>query len=396
MTDRIDTLLKSLAETPFPGPSKQAVLQRGHRRRLRARVATSVAVVVLLAGGTATMATLQREAGRSADRPASAPGVVGTLRSPAGYPASFLAVRALGAHGGIAQMDSTTGKVKRYLTGRDTVSPAIAGGNLYYLRGVSGCSKVYRQPLAGGIPRQVATGKFAGVDQLVSDGHQRLAWLGCLLPGKQYGFWEGKVLHVEDTAGGQPRDVKADLAEFGISSLAVGSDGRLAVIGQTTTHQQSSTERDVKGKPMVVSVLHDVMYVVDPAKTDRLSAGHRLTPPAGCHFAAAGWHGTDLTAAVSCRTGNQADGSAHDKSRLVTISGRTLQVTKTLAELGPGDVFSMTVARNGATLAVMGNGAGIGPVPRVVNGSVALLPGIAVCLPDKPCADYFESPVWLE
>lgn len=82
--------------------------------------------------------------------------------------------------------------------------------------------------------------------------------------------------------------------------------------------------------------------------------------------------------------------------RLVTVSGRTLRITKNLAMLGPGDVFSMTAARNGSILAVMGNGAGIGPVPRVVNGSVTLLPGISMCLPDQPCADYFENPVWVE
>lgn len=390
MSDRVESLLEDLSHAPVVSPTRQAVLHRGQQRRRRARAATALAVIALVAAGTTTGVALQRQLDKTADQRIAAPGAVGTIGSPAGYPASFLASRGGPDDKSIAQYDGATGAFQTSLTPPDTWSATIADGNLYYLKGTAGCATLWKQPLAGGVAERVSTGAAKGVDRLASDGRKRLSWVGCLKTGVSQTPWGDKVLHIEDVGGGAAQDVKLDVPEFAPDTLSVGADGRI-VVGGTIVRTNKTVEPNLQA-----SSTEELWYVVDPARTDRLSGGQKFAAaPAGCAFTQSRWHGADLIAALSCVRGNPANGTGYTDMSLVTISGQTLAMRGKIADLGRGSVFYLAVARDGAVLVVMGDGAGMGPVRRVIDAVVTELPQAPYCTVGK-CPLAFEEPVWLE
>ncbi len=69
-------------------------------------------------------------------------------------------------------------------------------------------------------------------------------------------------------------------------------------------------------------------------------------------------------------------------------------MTRTIAKLGK-HTDGISVTDSGAVLARLMDGAGTGPVIRLVNGVVSRLPRTSYCNANKPCALQYESPVWL-
>lgn len=403
--NKFERVFHDLSALPVVPPSEAAVLRRGKLRRRRAGIGTGLAVIAVLAAGTTTGVAIQRQAdpAREPSLGTASPGVSPdptpspspspratpsikptTVRPPAStgtYPASFLAVRdganPLGG-GRIARYDSDSGSFQRYLTGADTRFPTVADGNLYYTKGPD-CATLWKQRLAGGAATQVPTGRDVGVAELASDGRQRLVWADCFTGEPLHGpVGPGSVVHVEDLGSGRSDTFELDIPDFRLSNLAPGADGRVAVFGSMV------------GSGEYVSVA----YLVDPARTSRLSGGQLIASPAGCDLQDARWKGADLVAGLSCKVGESSNGSPQYRSRLVAISGQTLKVTSTIADLGAGSVSDLAVARDGDALVVMGTTERRGPILRVVDGVVTALSDVRPC--PYPCTTGFTMPVWLE